>query len=363
MDDNSELQTKLGRARAVMNAHHLDALWLRRVENVAWITGGVDVAVNTASTIGVASIVITHDACTVWTNVIEAPRLQDEGRIRERGIDLKAGPWEVPSEVPHAKALGVDFPMPGATDVEGELAHARTRLLPVEQDRFRRLGASCAEAMQHAINRVHPGNTEGEIAAVLSYEARVRNVTPIVVLVATDERIHNFRHPLPTAKIMDQYAMLVLCGRREGLVVSVTRLVHFGALSDDLRRRIEATAEVDAAMIAASQPGASLENVFKVAQQAYARTGFDGEWKKHHQGGLAGYTPREVMAVPGETFRLEPGMVCAWNPSITGAKCEDSMMVAEPGGKPEILTPMYGWPIREIEVNGIRLERPLIMEL
>jgi antitoxin VapB len=188
-------------------------------------------------------------------------------------------------------------------------------------------------------------------------------VVPIVVLVGTDERIYHYRHPIPTKKIMEQYAMLVLGGRREGLVCSLTRLVHFGALDDDLRRKMEAVAEVDAAMIGASQPGATLGDVFKAAQQIYARAGFADEWQRHHQGGLAGYTPREALGTPGARLRLEPGMACAWNPSITGAKSEDTFLVPEPGGEPEILTPMYGWPIREIEVNGIRLERPLIMEL
>jgi Xaa-Pro aminopeptidase len=360
---SAEIQTKLDRVRALMDTHHVDTLWLRRVENVAWITGGIDVAINTADILGVASVVITANTCTVWTNTIEAPRLQNEDRIEERGLALHVVPWEAPPETPPGRALGVDFPMPGAADLTGDLIQLRVRLLPVEQDRFRQLGHGCAEAMQHAANRVRPGNTEAEIGAALAYETAIRNIRPTVVLVATDERIHHFRHPLPTPKIMEHYAMLVLCGRRDGLVCSVTRLVHFGPLPDDLRRRMEATAQVDAAVIAASKPGVSLEAVFKAAQDAYARAGFDGEWKLHHQGGLAGYTPRDVLAVPGEQTRLEPGMVCAWNPSITGTKSEDSILVPQPGEPPEILTRMYGWPCRSITVDGLTLERPLIMEL
>ena len=65
---------------------------------------------------------------------------------------------------------------------------------------------------------VAPGMTEYELAARLSFEAQVRAAQPIVVLVATDERIFNFRHPLPTAKRLDRYAMLIICGRRHGLV-------------------------------------------------------------------------------------------------------------------------------------------------
>jgi antitoxin VapB len=56
--------------------------------------------------------------------------------------------------------------------------------------------------------------------------------------------------------------MLILCGRREGLVCSITRLVHFGRLPDDLRRKAEAVASVDAAFIDATRPGCTLDEVF-----------------------------------------------------------------------------------------------------
>jgi hypothetical protein len=56
-------------------------------------------------------------------------------------------------------------------------------------------------------------------------------------------------------------------------------------------------------------------------------------------------------------------MVCAWNPSISGTKIEDSIMIAAAGQAPEILTRMYGWPTRSIKIGNLVLERPLTMEL
>jgi Xaa-Pro aminopeptidase len=362
MDYSAEMQIKLERARALMDTHGVDVLWLRRVENVNWITGGTNIAVNTASAFGVASVVITATTAAVWTNTIEAPRLSTEDRVQDRGFGLDAVPWEGPAPVPQGKRLGVDYPLPEAVDMTGDLTKLRVRLLPVEQDRFRTLSIRCAEAMQHTVNRIHPGHSEAEIAAALAYEVYSRDVTPVVILIAADERIHRYRHPLPTTKVMNQYAMLVLCGRRDGLVCSLTRLIHFAPLPDDLRRRMDACAEVDAAMIAASLPGATLEDVLHVAQDTYAKVGYDGEWKLHHQGGLTGYTARDVLAVPGEKTVLEPGMVCAWNPSITGTKSEDSILVPEAGGTPEVLTRMYGWPTRAITARGKIIDRPLILE-
>ncbi len=51
---------------------------------------------------------------------------------------------------------------------------------------------------------------------------------------------------------------------------------------------MDACAQVDAAIIAASQPGASLDALFRTLQEAYARAGFADEWKLHHQGGHGG---------------------------------------------------------------------------
>ncbi|HEX3053665.1 MAG TPA: M24 family metallopeptidase [Aggregatilineaceae bacterium] len=353
-----ESQAKLDRVRALMDARRIDTLWLRRVENVAWITGGIDTAVNTASALGTASVVITQDDLQILTTVIEAPRLTLETDLEAVGFEIVAFPWETGVTPPVSRALGVDFPYLSAVDID--LTTLRIHLLPAEQDRFRALGVACADAMQHTIHRVRPGHSEHELAAALTYEARGRGITPLVTLVAVDNRISRFRHPLPTRAVLDRYAMLVLGGRRDGLLCSVTRLVHFGPVPADLRRRMDACAEVNAAMIAASQPGATLGDVFRIAQETYARVGFPDEWKLHHQGGIAGYTPREILAGPDNPTVLEPGMICAWNPSITGTKCEDSVLV---GQSPEIVTAMYGWPTQKFTQAGLTIASPVMMEL
>lgn len=361
MDYTAEVQAKLARVRAIMDAERVGAVWLRTASNVSWITGGVDTAINTADSVGVASVVITDRSATVLTNTIEGPRLAAEDQIEARGFKLEVAPWEGAMPVNFGSTLATDVPLDGAKDISRELKIARAKLLPVEIERFRVLSTLCAEAMGAAIDRVQPGQSEYAIAGALEYETYRRGARPVVVLVATDERIYNVRHPLPTGKAMDKYAMLVLCARSAGLTCSITRLVHFGALPDDLQEKQQACAAVDAAIIAASQPGKTLDELFGVLQTAYDGVGFDGEWKLHHQGGIAGYNPRELLAVPGEKTTLEAGMVCAWNPSITGVKSEDTILVTD--GAPEILTPVVGWPSVAVKVGAQTLERPLIKEI
>ncbi|HML24670.1 MAG TPA: M24 family metallopeptidase [Aggregatilinea sp.] len=359
MDYKAEVQTKLDQLRSLMAEHGLGALWLRRIDNFAWLTGGIDTAINVADIAGGPSILVTPDAATVWTNRIEAPRLDADG-LSARGFDLHVSAWEA-EEAPHpAGRFGTDIAHAGASDVSGDLQALRLTLSENEQQRFRALGADCAKAMDAAIKRVQPGQTEAEIGGGVADELRRYNITPVVVLIATDERIFKFRHPLPTMKTLDKYAMLVLCGRREGLVCSVTRLVHFGPINDDLRHRIEACTEIDARITAASRPGQTLDDMFKTITEAYAAVGFADEWQLHHQGGLAAYNPREIIAMPGDATTIKPGMICAWNPSITGSKVEDTILVTD--GAPEILTAIPGWPTKSFTIDGVTYARPVILE-
>ena len=355
-----EVQTKLERVRALLRERRVGALWLRSASSVAWVTGGVDVAVNTADSVGVASVVVTEREATLWTNTIEAPRLQAEDRVEERGFALRVTPWHAPQGIELGATLATDIPLDGAQHWARELAILRARLLPAEVERFRTLARDAAEAMQQAIMRVRPGQTEHAIAAALAEETFRRGMRPVVTLVAVDERVERVRHPLPTGRAMRRYAMLVLCARRGGLTVSLTRLVHFGPLPEALQRKQQACAHIDAAVIAASRPGRSLHALFDVLRAAYAEAGYADEWQLHHQGGVAGYEPRELLAVPEERFTLAAGMVCAWNPSISGVKSEDTVLV-QTEGAPEVLTAMPTWPSVAVTVGGVTLSRPLIL--
>jgi antitoxin VapB len=371
----SELDDKLNRIQALLAEKNLDALLLQRVSSFAWATCGAASYVNTATTDGAAALLITPQDRFVITNNIEATRLEHEEKLAAQGWELRVGPWhaaqDTVSELTRGLKLGVDGPYPEATDLSAEMARLRSNLTPDEAERFRVLGRLCAEAMDSAIRKVRPGQTEYQIAALLAHAMQERGPQAIVNLIATDERIFSFRHPLPTDKQLQRYAMLILCGRRWGLVCSITRLVHFGPLPADLRRKAEAVAQVDAAFIAATRPGRSLGDIFARAQAVYAQTGFADEWRLHHQGGPAGYEAREFLATPGSTDLVSLRQAYAWNPSITGAKSEDTLLVGEDGN--QILTSIPGWPTLSVSVEGeaprlagrpeVAAGRPAILEV
>jgi antitoxin VapB len=362
---NRELETKLARIRELLSARNLDALLLRRVANFAWLTGGAASYVNTADIFGVASLLITPAERYLVTDNIEAPRFRDEEALEAQGWQFMIEPWYQAGGTLAGRTadlrLGADGPYPGAVDVSPELLPLRAALCAEEQTRFRTLAQGCAQAMDQAIRRVRPGMNEFEIAALLGAETQARGILPIVKLVATDERIYAYRHPLPADKKLDRYAMLVLCGRQYGLVCSLTRLVHFGPLPEDLQAKERAVAEVDAVFIQATQPGRTLGNIFAQAQQAYAVGGFPDEWQLHHQGGRTGYLPREVIARPASAEIVSAGQAYAWNPSITGTKSEDTILVGE--AENEILTAIPDWPLIQLKVGDHEVPRPAILTI
>ncbi|MCX6037356.1 MAG: M24 family metallopeptidase [Chloroflexi bacterium] len=358
-----EYEQKLGLIRSWMADRKLGALFLQRVSSFAWATCGAASYINVASTDGVASLLITPDHQYLFTNNIEAPRLEKEEKLPDQGWDFRIAPWngtkDTVAGLTRGLSLASDGFFPGALDVSSELARLRACLSSEEVARFRVLGALCAQAMDAAIHAVKPSMTENAITGMLAGEAEKCAVQAIVNLIATDERIYDYRHPLPTEKKFERYAMLVLCGRHRGLVCSLTRFVHFGRLPDELRRRAEAVARIDATYIASTRPGQTLGAIFEQAVAAYAAAGFAEEWQRHHQGGPAGYEPREYLATPGSKEIVASGQVYAWNPTITGSKSEDSVLINENGF--EILSAIPGWPMVKVEVGGRIIERPDIL--
>lgn len=363
VDNRTEFDLKHTRIQELLEHRGLDALLLRRISSFAWATCGATSYVVTANTEGIASLLITPQKLYLITTNIEAPRLIDEESLQEQGWEFCVSPWysnDNPIEIlSKGMKLGVDGVYPGAIDLSDDIAWLRSQLTPQEGQRFRVLSNICAQGMQQAINMISPGMTEFEIAGLLAQAVESRGVKAIGNMVATDERIYNFRHPLPTNKSLSKYAMLILCGRRWGLVCSLSRLVHFGKLSDDLRRKENAMAYVDAVMISATRPGNTLADVFQAAQNAYASQGLVGEWQNHHQGGSVGYEPREITATSTSIQPVQCGQVFAWNPSVTGAKSEDSIIVTE--RENEILTAMPEWPSLDVYIGNQLIKRPAIL--
>jgi antitoxin VapB len=220
----------------------------------------------------VATLVLRRDGDAVRTTVVtavnEAPRLQAE-ELAGLDAEWQVLPWATPVEqaLPTGDRVGTDVPLEGCRTVAPELAAARASLVPAEVERLRSLGADAAGALTQACSQLRPTDTERHAAALTGAALLERGVDPVVLLVAGGDRLPVHRHPLPTGGPLGDAAMVVACGRRHGLIVSLTRFV--GAPSADAFDRI---LEVDAAVNLATRPGRTVGEVFRDLQAAYVAT-------------------------------------------------------------------------------------------
>lgn len=356
MNRLDEINFKHNCLRDLLTRQQASGLWLRRTRNLAWFTAGADASIPADSDYGAYSILVTLEQRVVFTTNIEATRLRAEEQFHDLGFDYAEYPW-YQERVPDMPRLLMD-----ENAVEAEIQQLRWVLTPGEQERCRALGRDAAAALDEAIRAARPGETEFQLASRLDAACRARGGLATVNLVGTDERISQYRHPLPTHKRLEKYAMLVVCMRRGGLIVSATRLAYFGKLPEALQTKARKTAHIDAAVIVASQPGRTLGDAFSDLLAAYHEQGETDQWKLHHQGGPTGYIARERIAGPGDPTLIREHMPMAWNPSIVGCKSEDTILVNRNGF--EIITAAPdGWPMIEVEVKGHTVRRPGILEL
>ncbi len=248
------------------------------------------------------------------------------------------------------RRLGADVAAPGFVDLSAEIQSCRRPFRPEEVRRLRALAADLSEVFEASADRVRPGMTEWEVAGLLSGEALARGAQVAVLLVGADERARRWRHPLMAGRRVERYVLMGMVVQRGGLHAALSRAIHFGPLPDELRRRQEAVTGVLAALVDRCRPGVRLREALAAAQEAYAAAGFPEEWRRHHQGGTIGYLPREQVATPASEVELVAEQACAWNPTVEGAKAEETVLVAVEG--PEILTCTPSWPEIRHRVGG-----------
>jgi Xaa-Pro aminopeptidase len=359
----TEVARKLRRLRARMAARELDAVVLNQLPNIAWLTAGASAYVNMASDTGPLSLLITHDRAYAITDRIEAGRLEQEEALPVLGFTLAVEPWErrgirLPGLIGEMR-LAQDGPGQGL-NLSSDLQALRTHLETEEVERLRQVGSLASAAIAEVMYAIKPGMTEYAVAGLLAQASLVRRGNAVVNLVASDGRVARYRHPLPTDKQVERYVMVVLCLRHQGLIAAVTRLVHCGPIPAELAAKAQAVARVDAKMILGTRPGKTMGDMYALAEQAYRDEGFAGTLEEHHQGGSIAYLPREILAQPNEATAVTERQAFAWNPSVRGAKSEDTFVLGPTG--PEIVTHTPGWPIAGVAVDGRTVPRPAILE-
>jgi Xaa-Pro aminopeptidase len=356
------MDEKRERLDVLLAERDLAAVWFARPNAFAWLTGGNSVVDREAPT-GEAAVGYDGDDLRVVTNTIEAARLREE-ELPE-AVAVEAYDW-YGSSLP--AAVAERSPAPAAADVDvpgmdpGDVGHLRQPLTPDDVDAFRDLGREAGAVVETVCRELQAGDTEREVAAALRVSASARGIELPVVLVGGAERAQRHRHCEPTTAELGDYALVSVTAQRGGLHASLTRTVTFDP-PDWLVDRHRAAARVEATALAATreaaEAGGTAGDVFAAVRDAYEAVGWAEEWRNHHQGGAAGYAGREWFAAPGHDGPVTTPMAYAWNPTVEGAKSEDTVLVAD--GAFEALTVPGGWPTARFDAAGydVAVERPV----
>ncbi|WP_224450208.1 M24 family metallopeptidase [Haloprofundus salilacus] len=336
----------------------LDAVWFARPNSFAWLTGGDNVVSATADLgVAAAGYVVAENGDAedgefrVVTDNIEAPRLADEELPEE--FSVESGQWyesslaELVAE--HSpESAAADFDVPGFETVDASAL--RQPLSQGDIEAYRKLGRDTAAAVEQVCRQLEPEDTEHEAASALRVTLSARGINAPVVLVGGAERAQSYRHYTPKLEPLGDYALVSVTAERGGLHASMTRTVAFDP-PEWLAERFQNAARVETTALAATRDVARDDGqasaVFEAIQNAYEHVDYPDEWRNHHQGGAAGYAGREWFGSPTADDLVRTPMAYAWNPTIQGAKSEDTVLVTEDGF--EVLTRTGEWPTQEVD--------------
>lgn len=351
------------RIRSWIEKNGYDGIILGRRDNYAWVSGGAKNHVLSSTKDGVACYVISKD------NIKLAADSSDLLRMSTEQDPLKAEavliPWYESAEkhiqqMIREKIYVSDTGIAGTKNVQQELIELRMRLSEEEKKRYQEVGVLCAQIVESVCRETMPGDTEEQTACRLKCRCLQNGISPDCVLVGADERILEYRHPMPTDKKIEKSLMVVLGGEKYGLNVSITRMVCFGSVPEEIQNRYKKVRYIFACMQKMMRDQETYGEYFAEVQKLYQEAGYAQEWTQHHQGGPTGYGCREYVALPGMDKKIRAGGAYAWNPTIRGTKCEETTYLGANGI--ETFTRTKEWPCTVVDTPYGAFETADILE-
>ena len=362
----NELSIKLKKITDLLTANHLDAIYLKRQDNFAWLTCGGKNYVGIGE-VGNCGLLLSLDGCHAITNTIEEKRMRDEEKLESMGFSMHAGVWynndfelETIRKIVGKGTVGFDHPSAGGPNVANLVKPLRFSFTDEEVLRYRELGYLASLAMEETAATIRPGDSEYATVGRLSEILHTHGMDFASAMCAADERISDYRHAIPTMKKIRNRVQLGGNLRRNGMIVCLTRYVNFEPVGKALQAQYRANVEIDLTFMRNTKVGESYQVPLLAGKAAYERLGYAGEFDKHHQGGPLGYNPREYRLDFSHDGIIVENQGFCWNPSITGTKSEDTILVSSRGF--EFITRPILYPVLEIEIDGTVYTRPNILE-
>lgn len=369
---SAEVAEKLERVRGHLEESGRSGVLLTRQFLVSWIGAGIEDVILRGQDQGFVWALVTPDGAYFVSSNIEAARLNAEESPDALGFEVVGVPWYEGhfSSALHGlvdvSRLANDGAGPG-TDASDELQALRLRLTAGERDRMRALGADACEALEDTMRTLRSGMPGTELVAEAARQLELRGIFPFAILSGGDGRRASFRHPTVSPAPLERDAMMVFVGVRGGLNIACTRTASIGAPDPVLGERHAIASEAEARAIEATRPGATYGEALQAQIDVYEAHGYHDEWKNHTQGGPIGYGAREFgpgpLAAPDRYtgIAVEVDHAVAWNPTVQGAKSEDTFLVGESDN--ELISNSSSWPAIEVPLAEGSASRPGILQL
>lgn len=360
---NPESEEKLIRVRSLMKKNNYDGILLTRNDNFAWITSGKSAFVDRGSIYAASKIFITENKQYVICNSSEMYRIMDE-ELTDGYFELINYYWhenenEVLKKLFGAKKIASDSGVCQSENICDEIHRLHYTFTKEETERYREIGAEVAFIAESSCMEIKKGESEYKTAARVTSKLTEAGYNIPVCLIASDERLLKYRHPIPKNKSVEKYLMTALCAQKYGLTVSMTRIVCFGNIDNEIKKKYEALLKIESAFILNTIVGSNVGDIVDKAHQCYLENGFEKDFHLHHQGGALGYLTRYYCADKDNKNIVEKNQAFSWNPTIAGTKIEDTYLIFENGA--EIISQTGDWPSEKIIIGNKSVKRPQIL--
>lgn len=344
--------------RKYLENNHLDAMLLGRRSSFAWFSGG-ESSMNFYTDMGLGFIWISKDDAFVYCSNNEQQRISYEifaNKFPIKSFSWVEGPGSNLQKLILEQKVVSDFSVANTQEDYENIKKLRYQLSSEQNKLAYSLSKKSAEMLENCLKKLKIGMSEIQIQAEIRYAFEKEGIALPVLLVAGDENLNNYRHPLATNKSVNEKIMVVICSQYKGVMIATSRIRYFRPETQQEKIKNLAVAKINADMICVSKEEVHSSKLWETMLQAYSNHGFAQEYLNHHQGGAIGFESREWILRPTIEETLLLDQLVAWNPTLVGAKSEETILITS--SIPEVLTVTGEYPT--LTHNGITVTLPLV---
>ncbi len=361
----NEFEIKKKRLFEFAYSNNFDGVILGTNANFSWISCGKNAFVDKGSENSVAKLLFLRDKVYLICNSSEMFRIPEEELCKEKyNYELISYDWNNSEDTIIKSLIDVykvasDFYCKYAINKSNEIKELRYSLTDEEVDRYKEIGREVTEICESCCKYVRSGFSEVDVETLVCSRLIAKGYTIPVCLIGSDDRLKKYRHPIPKLKKIEDIFMVAVCVQKYGITVSLSRIVSFKKLSDDILKRFNAVIEIDANYIKGTTSGRSTDDIIKDGLEIYKKHKYENDFLLHHQGGAIGYLTRDYCATGQSGEVVNNRQAFSWNPTISKVKSEDTFIVF--GNNQEILTLSNSWPQVKVETKYGNIYRPDIL--